>query len=232
MVSEKEIKAWYNQRHSAKGENAWRPYEAYQIFLDYLNVKPGKKLLDVGCGTGYLLKSADKRGLKTYGVDISEEGVRIAQKVSRNSKIIVGKGEALKFAANFFDYVTGIGSLEHFLDIEQGVKEMVRVGKDDGLFCIVVPNINFFYWKITGRKGTEQKDINENLLSMRQWENLFIQEGLEILKIYGDRWFMRTTNIFSSINPLGILKRIAYKLAWIFCPLSYTYQFIFILRKR
>jgi len=54
------------------GENAWRTFEAYPFFLDYLNVKSGEKLLDIGCGTGYLLKATDQRGLQTYGVDISE----------------------------------------------------------------------------------------------------------------------------------------------------------------
>jgi len=80
VVSEKEIKDWYNQRYATKGENAYRPFEAYHIFLDHLNIKPGRKLLDIGCGTGYLLKEADIRGLETYGIDISEEAVKIAKK--------------------------------------------------------------------------------------------------------------------------------------------------------
>jgi len=219
MVNEKKIKNWYNQRHSTKAENAWRPYEAYPIFLDYLDVKSGRKLLDVGCGTGYFLKAADQKGLETYGVDISDEGVKIAKKIPPNSKIIVGKGEYLNFSDKFFDYVTCLGSLEHFLDIEKGIKEVIRVSKNEALFCIMVPNINFLLWKIRRAKGTEQQDINENLLSLKQWKNLFIQEGLEILKIYQDRWLMKRTNIF-------------FKLVWAVLPLNYTYQFIFILRKR
>lgn len=63
MISEKEIKNWYDQRHISFGENAWRPFEAYSIFLDHLNVKAEKKLLDIGCGTGYLIKVATQRGL-------------------------------------------------------------------------------------------------------------------------------------------------------------------------
>jgi ubiquinone/menaquinone biosynthesis C-methylase UbiE len=232
MVSEREIKAWYDQRHLSFGENAWRPFEAYSIFLDYLDVKAKRKLLDIGCGTGYLLRAANQKGLQTYGVDISGEGVRIAKKVSPDSQIIIGKGEDLRFPENSFDYITCIGSLEHFLDMKKGIKEMMKVGKKDALFCIVVPNINFLYWKFRRSKGTLQQDINENLLSLKQWKNLFIKEGLEILKIYQDKWFVKKINIFSSTNPLGIIKRMIYKLVCFFLPLNYTYQFIFILRKR
>jgi SAM-dependent methyltransferase len=232
MVNEKEIMDWYNQRYSARGEGSGRPYKAYPIFLDYLNVKPGGKLLDVGCGTGYLLKVADREGLETYGVDISDEGVKIAQKVSPNSKIFVGKGEELKFPDNFFDYVTCLGALEHFLSVENGVREMVRVAKRGALLCVVVPNINYLFWKNRNRKGTEQQDINENLFSLKQWKNIFLKEGCEIERIYQDRWLMKGTNIFASINPLEIVKRAVYKLVWIFLPLNLTYQFIFILRKK
>ena len=232
MVSEEEIKDWYDQRHRSLGEDAWRSYEAYPIFLDYLNATPGKRLLDIGCGTGCLLKAADQRGLETYGVDISEEGVKIAKEVSPNSEIVVGKGENLRFPDKFFDCVNCLGALEHFLDMSKGVKEMVRVGKDDALFCIVVPNINYLFWKIGGEKGTEQQDINENLLSLKQWKEFFIREGFEILKIHQDKWFMKNIDIFSSKNPVGIVKRIIHKLLWIFLPLYYAYQFVFILRKR
>ena len=231
MVSEKEIKVWYNQRHKSLKENAWRPYEAYSIFLDHLNVAPEKKLLDIGCGTGYLLKAADQQGLETYGIDISDEGVKIAKKSSPNSKIIVGKGEDINFSDNYFDYVTCIGALEHFLDMEKALKEMLRVTKKDASFCIVVPNINYLDWR-RGNKGTVQQDINENLLSLKQWKKIFMKEGFKIIKIHQDRWFMKNIDVFSSTNPIVIIKRSIRKLMWVFLPLNRTYQFIFIMSKK
>lgn len=231
MTEENEVKDWYNKRHIADGVKAWRPFESYPIFLDYLGAKPGKKTLDVGCGTGHLLKAADQRELETYGVDISEEGVKIAQKVSPNSKIIVGKGEELSFPNDFFDYVTCIGALEHFLDIGKGIQEMKRVAKAKALFCIVVPNSNFLYWKVKEKAGTEQRDISETLLTLEQWRDKFNKEGLEILKTYQDRWFVKEPIRFSSGNILKAIKKIVYKAVWLFLPLNYTYQFIFILKK-
>jgi SAM-dependent methyltransferase len=81
-AAQEDVRAWYNRRHAGRGEHAWRPAEAYAVFLDRLDVVPGGTLLDLGCGTGYLLKEADRRGLTTSGVDISDEVVRIAQWVS------------------------------------------------------------------------------------------------------------------------------------------------------
>jgi ubiquinone/menaquinone biosynthesis C-methylase UbiE len=231
MQSEKEIKDWYNQRYLSLGENAWRPPEAYPVFLDYLNVVPKKKLLDIGCGVGYLLKFAEDRGLESYGIDVSEEGVKVAQKVTPNSKIMVGKGEDLKFPDNFFDYVTCLGSLEHFLNLKKGVSEMFRVAKKDALVLIVVPNANFILWKIKGEKGTIQQDLKENLFTLNQWKNIFIESGFSVIKIHQDRWYMKKIDIFSSKNPVEIIKKFTRKMAHFLLPLNYTYQLIYVLRK-
>lgn len=232
MTTEKEIKDWYNQWHCRKGEDAWRSYEAYHIMLDYLKPQKGKRLLDLGCGTGYLLKGADERGLETYGIDISDEAVKIAKRISPNSKIIEGRGEKINFPDNFFDYLICIGALEHFIDMEKGIDEIIRVAQEDALFCIVVPNVNYLYWKIRGKKGTKQSKINERLLSLDDWKNTFNQKGLKILKVYPDKWPFQKISIFSSINPLAITTKAICKLVAFTLPLKYTYQFVFIMRKK
>lgn len=232
MPTEKEIKDWYNQKHADKGENAWRPYEAYPAILDYLNVEKGKRLLDVGCGTGYLLKAAADKELETYGIDISGEAVKISRKISPKSKIMEGRGEEINYPDNFFDYVICYGALEHFSDMKKGLDEIVRVGREDALFCIVVPNVNFLYWKIIRKKGTEQSDINERLLSFHDWKHLFNERSFEILKVYQDRWPFRSIRIFSSINPFAVVKSAICKFVGFMLPLYYAYQFIFIMRKK
>jgi len=228
MVTEKEIKDWYNRKHSSKGDKAWRPAHAYPIFLDYLQVEPRKKFLDIGCGTGHLLSEAEKRGLETYGVDISDEAVQIVQRISPRSRVAVGSGENLEFPDGFFDYLTCIGALEHFLDMRKGLREMIRVTRKEARLCIVVPNINCFAWKNSGSRGTDQQDINERLLSLKEWKAFFRGEGLKILKIHQDKWFVKDIRIFSSANPLGIVKRALYKSL---LPLHYAYQFIFVLAR-
>lgn len=231
MVREKDIKEWYNQRHLRLGEEAWRPFEAYPVFLDYLQVQPGGRLLDVGCGTGYLLQEADRRGLQTYGVDISEEGVKIARRISPNSQIRVGQGEDLEYPDGYFDYITCIGALEHFLDIGKGLQEFGRVAQNRALLCVVVPNSHFLFWKVRGTKGTEQRTINEQVKSLSEWADVLRQNGFEIVRTVQDRGLQQSIKVFSSRDPLKILKMAILKAIWFFIPLKFTYQFVFILKK-
>jgi ubiquinone/menaquinone biosynthesis C-methylase UbiE len=227
----KDIKDWYNDIYAKGGVESMRPFEAYPIMLELMGVEKGKKHLDVSCGTGYLLLASAKTGLETYGVDISEEAVKVARRVSPKSKIDVGPGEDLKFGDKSFDYISCIGSLEHFIDMSKGLKEIRRVARDDARFCIIVPNSKFIYWRFTKDTGTEQQDINETLMTDKQWRELFDKNGFEVLSIHQDKWFMKKIKILESANPIRIIKNAIIKLAWAFLPLNWTYQFIYILRK-
>jgi SAM-dependent methyltransferase len=231
VPTEQEVRQWYDNRYASRGEDSMRPASAYPIYLDDLRAQPGRTLLDIACGTGFFLRAAVQRGLKTWGVDISDEAVKVARRVSPESKIDVGKGEQLNFADASFDYVTCLGSLEHFLDMDQGVSEMKRVAKPDALFCIGVPNSDFLYWKVSGKYGTEQQDINEHMLSLREWSDFFVRNGLKIVRIRQDRWPMHKFRLFASANPLKTVKALAIRLAWSLLPLRYAYQFIFILTR-
>lgn len=230
MPTVSEIKTWYDKKYLARGKNSWRAAGAYPIFLDYLSVSAGKKILDAGCGTGYLLKAAHERGLESYGIDISAQGVKIASVIAPESHISVGQAEQLEFSDNFFDYVTCLGVLEHFSDMEKGLQEMKRVAKPGASLCIMVPNSNFLYWKLKGASGTDQADINERLLSLHAWKKFFAQSGLEIVKIHKDKWF-KEANSFGAKPKQNFLRNIAGKIICFLLPLKYTYQFIFILRK-
>ncbi|MBN2377106.1 MAG: class I SAM-dependent methyltransferase [Sedimentisphaerales bacterium] len=228
MPTENEIKNWYNKKHQEQKNDAWRPASAYRIFLDHLKVQPHKKLLDVGCGTGFLLKEADRRNLETFGVDISEEGVKIARQNSPNSTIAVSTAESLDLPDNHFDYITCIGVMEHFLDIKKGLAEMIRVAKKDATFCIVVPNSNWLIYKKQNQQGTDQFDINETLMTYEQWEAFFTDAGLTIQAVHPDKWGKKLIANFARRKPL--LKNIYYRSLWYIMSIKHHYQFIFIMK--
>ena len=224
MTDRTEISQWYDQHHAAHGSESWRPRESYHVFLNQLGVPAHgsgneKKLLDIGSGTGFLLSLADERGLKTFGLDISPEGAKLAKSNSPNSDLRVGSGEEVPHDDNFFDYLCCIGVLEHFLDIPKGLAEMKRVTRPDARLCVVVPNQDFLLWKIKGVPGTAQQDINETLLSLAGWRRMIEEAGFEILSTHHDSYHAHKSNWLI-------------RLAWAFLPLRFTYQIVFILKAR
>ncbi len=224
MTDRTKISEWYNRHHSSHGNESWRPRKSYQVCLNLLGVAQqpsgsGKKLLDIGSGTGFLLSLADERGLDTYGIDISNEGVKLAQSNSPNSDLRVGMGEEIPHEDDKFDYVTCIGVLEHFLDIPKGLAEMKRVALPEAGLCIVVPNKNFLLWKIKRDAGTSQQDISETLLSLADWQQMIEAAGFEVVSVHHDSYHAHKSNWLV-------------RLAWFFLPLKYTYQFIFILKAK
>lgn len=231
MPTEQEVKNYYDRIYSKKGINAMRPLDYYRQVFAYLGAELGKNLLDVGTGTGHLLKAAEEKGLEVYGTDISQEAVKVSQQNVPEAHLVVAPGESLPFQNNFFDYVVCFGSLEHFLDMDKGVEEMTRVAKPEARYMIVVPNKNYFLWKVRGEYGTKQRDIKETLMSHDEWKIFFEKHGLKVKKVYHDPWPWQSVKIFKHKNPWRILRRAFYRFIWLFIPLKYTYQFIFIMKQ-
>jgi SAM-dependent methyltransferase len=232
MPTTHDVKAWYNEYYAAKGMQSMRPAEAYPMFLDLLEARPGTRLLDVSSGSGFLLKAARDRGLEAVGVDLSDQAVRIAKQVAPGAGLAVGTGEQLAFRNSTFDYVSCLGSLEHFLDMGRGVQEMLRVAKPDARFCIMVPNENFIGWKVLGHQGTAQQDINEHLFSLRTWRVFFESQGLEIVRVTPDRWHAVRWRKASGGSPVRFVSGPLLEVAWRLVPLAWQYQFVFLLRRR
>lgn len=232
MPSTDEVKAWYNQHYAAKGLQSMRPAAAYPMFLDLLPARPGARLLDVSCGSGFLLVAAGERGVQAVGVDLSDQAVRIAKRVAPRARLAVGTGEQLPFQSGSFDYVSCLGSLEHFLDMGRGVQEMLRVAKPGARFCIMVPNANFIGWKVLGHQGTAQQDINEHLLSLRAWREFFESQHLEIVRVIPDRWHAVRWRKSPGGSPVRFVSGPLLEVAWRLVPLAWQYQFVFLLRRR
>jgi len=83
-----------------------RSYATYPIFLNYLKCVGGLKILDISCRTGFLLKTAEEIGLTAYGLDLSEDAVKVAKKTAKNSEILIGAGENLCYKNEVFDYIS------------------------------------------------------------------------------------------------------------------------------
>jgi methionine biosynthesis protein MetW len=106
-------------------------------------VKPGSRVLDLGCGDGTLLKYLmDARQAHGYGVDIKDANILACVKKGLN--VIQNDLDAglSGFEAASFDYVILSQTLQAMRHIEQVLSEMLHVGKE-----AIVAFPNFGYWR-------------------------------------------------------------------------------------
>ena len=107
--------------------------KAAQILLDFAG-KLGGKGLDIGCGTGFLVRLSEYKNI--VGIDISEEMVRFYRKYNR--KAVIGNMEELPFKERSFDFVLSNFSM-HWADLNKTVSEVNRVLTEGGLFVFNIP---------------------------------------------------------------------------------------------
>jgi 2-polyprenyl-3-methyl-5-hydroxy-6-metoxy-1,4-benzoquinol methylase len=109
------------------------------------------KLLDVGCGDGWLLKHARDYGFEVYGVEPTLKAFEEAKK-KIGENIFNSTLEEVSFKDNFFDIVISIGTIEHLKDPFSLLKEIHRILRQNGLLVIQTPNIDSYLARKQGSK--------------------------------------------------------------------------------
>ncbi len=102
------------------------------------------KILDVGCGAGFLANPLSASGFNVTGVDLSEESLLVARRFDSTKKVeyMVADAYHLPFPDQSFNVVTAMDFLEHVDDPAKVVKEFSRVLKPGGLFVFHTFNRN------------------------------------------------------------------------------------------
>lgn len=99
----------------------------------------GHKILEVGCGTGSDLLQFAKHGAEAYGIDITDEHLRLAkQRVGNLATVQYGDGRAIPYPDASFDYVYSHGVIHHSDEPQKITAEIMRVLKPGGRFNIQV----------------------------------------------------------------------------------------------
>jgi ubiquinone/menaquinone biosynthesis C-methylase UbiE len=224
--TKRDIRHYYDTEYHPRAILNRKSGRDYRLFIRSIRgiITPGMKILDVGCGTGFLMKAAEDEGIVSVGIDISQNALFQSRLNSPSSRLVQGDGEHLPFKSRSFHCVVGYGSLEHFEYPENGIVQISRVMRDGGLLRISVPNSRFWPRKVGLFRGTGQ--IIEESLTLEEWTRMLITHGFSVVSVKKDFG----PPIFKNFKVLGMIERVLLKLSCL-APLRYNYQFVFTMKK-
>jgi len=133
----------YYEAWQAQGSARRRMWERRADLVDEVAGTAGR-LLDVGCGDGTFLRTAQKHGWRVVGTELSRNAVE------RSKDVQLSQGEVWEaaFPASSFDVVTSWHVIEHAGDPMRMAREMNRLLTPGGWLILATPNVNDYIFRV------------------------------------------------------------------------------------
>lgn len=158
----------------------WALKKKYRLLKPYIK---GKKILDIGCGTGAFVAYMCQKGYEAYGIEPDEDARKMANEifnVQANDESFLSNCPATSF-----DLITMWHVLEHVMNLPERISTIYRILKHDGILCLALPNpnspdANYYqdYWAAW--------DVPRHIWHFRPKDvsSLFEKFGFEIIGMY------------------------------------------------
>jgi 2-polyprenyl-6-hydroxyphenyl methylase/3-demethylubiquinone-9 3-methyltransferase len=143
------VQAYYDRlapRLYAVEERNWHLQSRMSLVLDTIDrlAAPAGSVLDVGCGTGFLLERLAQRGFRGAGIDLSPESVEIAtrrlEEIGAGGRLRAEVGSAYEPPAGPYDLISLTDVLEHLERPRECLRALRAQLAPGGLLVISTPN--------------------------------------------------------------------------------------------
>jgi len=199
-----------------------------QQTLALMGLKPGERVLDLGCGAGWAtrllaqLVSGGERSGQVIGLDVSDEMVRRARGASTqydNVLFVVGSAQQIPWEENFFDKVLSVESFYYYGDQERALSELFRVLAPKGELYIL---INLYRDNHYSLRWVDELKVPVQVRSEQEYVELLKEHGYEDVRAvrvpdltptpeeYSGKWF-KSADEMRDFKRIGALLLIARK---------------------
>jgi SAM-dependent methyltransferase len=131
--------------------------------LDEIEAIGGRgRLLDVGCGPGFFVDLARRRGWQVEGVELNKHAVATAEELGIEG-VQTGTVADVDRPDGYYDCVTILDVIEHLADPRADITEISRLLRPDGVLVVITPNADSRFARLLGPRWLEMKRAPEHL---------------------------------------------------------------------
>jgi len=139
----------------------------------------GGRLLEVGCGDGYLLAAAERRGFEVVGVEYSEHAAQRARAGLTRGQVLVGELAQVDLPSESFDVCILADVIEHVRDPRSFLTTVRERLKPGGCLLIATPTTDSWSARLMRKRWMEFKTEHMSYFSRRTLESLLSQTGFQ-----------------------------------------------------
>jgi ubiquinone/menaquinone biosynthesis C-methylase UbiE len=172
-------KGWSKELQAGKEERG-----NLQTNLEFLGeanlLKPGDRILEIGCGIGSVVFELSRQGYDISGIDISGEAIAYGLKKYGDIRLEVQAAETLPYEDQSFDVVLSFDLFEHIARIDKHISEVWRVLRSGGYYLFQTPNkySNIIY-EVLWTRSLQWRRYHPSLHSPGQLRRRLTKHGLE-----------------------------------------------------
>ena len=206
------VAGWYDDLLNK--DNTYQKEVILPNFLKMMEIKNTDSVLDLACGQGFFAREFAKFGAKVFGVDISEELIKIAKTQNiQNINYTVSSANNLSFIKDeSLDKISIILALQNISDMSQTLKECNRVLKRNGKMFIVLNHPAFRVpkrsdWGYDEKNKIQYRRVDKYLSEIMQ--NIEMNPGEKMIKkkIYTVSFHRPLRSYFKTLCDCGFVTR-------------------------
>ncbi len=181
-----------------------------QTNLDFLAqtslLKPGDRILEIGCGIGTIVFELAGQGYDVRGTDISQVAIEYGRGKYAGIRLDVQPAEELAYGDGAFDVVLSFDLFEHIARIDRHVAEVCRVLKPGGYYLFQTPNKwSNAIFETLSHKTLKWRRVHPSLHTPGQLRRRLAKHGFEARFVKMNPINEYTRSKFRKLGPLGRL---------------------------